>query len=119
MKVENTTQPQTPATEGLPPESSSTATRQTPGAGQEKLFQPIALKYPLTTLNGVVRTITLRRGQMRDLAIAKRNAEGDDEAVDAWLVAILAQEKLQLEDVQSLDLADWIDVKECLKRLLV
>ncbi len=77
------------------------------------------LKFPIT--NGVgekVTAITLRRGVLKDLKQAQRNAEGVSQDVDTWLVCILAKEQLQFEDVERLDLADWSRVQACLQGLV-
>ena len=80
---------------------------------------PVPLKFPITNGTGEkVTAITLRRGQLRDLKLAQRNAAGKTEDVDAWLVTILAKEELVFEDVEGLDLADWSDVQACLQGLV-
>lgn len=79
----------------------------------------VTLKFPIT--NGVgekVETITLRRGVLKDLKLAQRNAAGVATDVDTWLVSILAKEQLVFEDVERLDLADWAEVQACLQGLV-
>lgn len=79
----------------------------------------VALKFPIS--NGkseVIKTITLRRGKLKDLKQAQRNADYESVDVDTWLVAILAQEGLTFEDVEGLDLADWAEVQVCLRAIV-
>lgn len=79
----------------------------------------VTLKYPIKNAAGEdIKTITLRRGTLKDLKAAQRNADGDSNNVDPWLVAILAQESLVFEDVERLDLADWSEVQVCLTGLV-
>lgn len=79
----------------------------------------VKLKYPITNgLGEKVETITLRRGVLKDLKLAQRNAAGVATDVDTWLVSILAKEQLVFEDVERLDLADWSEVQACLQGLV-
>jgi hypothetical protein len=80
---------------------------------------PVQLKFPITNgLGQKIDTITLRRGVLKDLKQAQRNADGNAGDVDTWLVSILAEEKLVFEDVERLDLADWAEVQARLQGLL-
>lgn len=78
----------------------------------------IRLQFPLSTPNGKIETITLRRGIVRDLRMAQRAAEGVAADVDLWLVTRLAHESLTFEDVDGLDLADWSEVQARLQSFL-
>ncbi len=79
----------------------------------------VKLKFPITNgLGEKVETITLRRGVLKDLKLAQRNAAGVATDVDTWLVSILAKEQLVFEDVERLDLADWSEVQACLQGLV-
>ncbi len=79
----------------------------------------VKLQHPITSgLGEKVETITLRRGVLKDLKLAQRNAAGVATDVDTWLVSILATEKLVFEDVERLDLADWAEVQACLQGLI-
>lgn len=80
---------------------------------------PIKLKYPFTNGKGeTIDTITFRRGFVKDLKLAQRNAAGNADDVDLWLTVILSKEDIVYEDVERLDLADWADVQACLQGLV-
>jgi hypothetical protein len=88
----------------------------TPSAANPK---QVKLKFPISDGTGrTVDTITLRRGTLKDLKVAQRNADYESADVDTWLVAILAAEGLTFEAVESLDLADWTEVQVCLRGII-
>lgn len=79
----------------------------------------VVLKFPISDGTGkTVDTITLRRGTLKDLKQAQRNADYESADVDTWLVSILAEEKLTFEAVEMLDLADWTEVQVCLRGIV-
>jgi hypothetical protein len=84
-----------------------------------KIPNQTILQYPIRTGAGEeITTVTLRRGKLKDLKLAQRNADGVSVDVDPWLVCILAQESLMFEDIEGLDLADWSDIQVCLTGLV-
>lgn len=84
-----------------------------------KIPHQTVLQYPIKNGAGEeIKTITLRRGKLRDLKLAQRNADGVSIDVDPWLVSILAQESLTFEDIEGLDMADWSDIQVCLTGLV-
>ena len=85
----------------------------TPSAASTPANQ-VKLKFSIT--NGVgekVETITLRRGVLKDLKLAQRNAAGVATDVDTWLVSILAKEQLVFEDVERVGTGPWGGVPGC------
>jgi hypothetical protein len=78
----------------------------------------IDLLCPLNTPGGVVSTIHLRRGKARDLVAAQR-VDSDPGRRELALIARLSHEKLTLEDMEELDLADLASVQAAFQGLLV
>ncbi len=74
----------------------------------------IELQYPIKTADGrEIKTVTLMgRPKVRDLRRAQRENKGDDAAQELALLASLTEEKLTLEDMEELDLADFAKVQE-------
>ena len=71
----------------------------------------VKLAFPLNTPNGVVDTISFRRGKARDLIAAQR-IESDSARRELVLMSMLCEQNLVAEDFEELDLADLADVQE-------
>ena len=78
----------------------------------------ITLDTPLSTPNGVISTITLRRGKARDMMTAQR-MEKDPARGEMLLISMLTQEKVTLEDLEELDMADLAEVQAGFQSLFV
>ena len=79
----------------------------------------VDLDYPITTPNGVVSTVTLRRAQARDMVAAQRIEPTDAARRELLLIAMLSAEKLTVEDMEALDMADTLEVQGAFQSLLV
>ena len=65
----------------------------------------VDLAMPLATPNGEVKTISFRRGKAKDMVAAQR-IESDPARRELVLMAMLSEQKLTVEDIEELDLAD-------------
>jgi hypothetical protein len=79
----------------------------------------VSLEVPLKTPNGEVKTITFRRGQVKDMMAAQRIEPNDNAQRELVLMSMLAEEKLTPEDLQELDLADMAEVQAAFQLLFV
>jgi hypothetical protein len=71
----------------------------------------IPLKFPLATPSGTITTLTLRRGTVRDLKAAQGQSQGNPAELELALIAQLTEEKLTIEDLEGMDLADYAEVQ--------
>lgn len=78
----------------------------------------IKIDMPLNTPNGVVDTITLRRGKAKDMLLAQQR-EKDPARSEILLISMLAQEKVTPEDLEELDMADLVEVQAAFQSLFV
>jgi Phage tail assembly chaperone proteins, E, or 41 or 14 len=79
----------------------------------------VVLYYPLRTPSGTVTTVTLRRGQSRDMLAAQRNEPNDPARRELVLISMLAAENLTIEDLEELDFADLAAVQQVFQGLFV
>ncbi len=78
-------------------------------------MQTIPLKYP-TTLDGAeVTSITLRRPLVRD-RLAAEKASGNEVEKEIYLLANLAE--MAPDQIEQLDMADYVKLQECLAGFL-
>ena len=78
----------------------------------------VNLDTPLSTPNGAISTITLRRGKAKDMMAAQR-MEKDPARGEMLLISMLTQEKVMLEDLEELDMADLAEVQAAFQSLFV
>ncbi len=78
----------------------------------------VELGIPLMTPSGKVETVTLRRGKAKDMLNAQR-IEPDEARRELTLISILSEEKLTVEDLEELDLADMSAVQEAFRLVFV
>ncbi|MDR2452338.1 MAG: phage tail assembly protein [Candidatus Accumulibacter sp.] len=78
----------------------------------------VDLLYPLKTPNGEVKTIHFRRGKAKDFVAAQR-IESDPARRELLLMGMLSHEKLTMEDMEELDLADLVNVQATFQELFV
>lgn len=78
----------------------------------------VTLERPLNTPNGVVSTITFRRGKARDMMAAQR-IEPDAARRELVLMSMLCAEKLTPEDMEELDFADLAEVQAVFQGLFM
>jgi hypothetical protein len=78
----------------------------------------VVLDMPLNTPNGVVETITLRRGKAKDMMAAQR-LESDAARSEILLISMLTQEKVTAEDLEELDMADLAEVQAVFQGLFI
>lgn len=91
------------ATETTAPEVAPTA------AAKIKTFE---LSEPLVTGDGrTLTSISLRRGKVRDMRIAQRNAANNGE-YEVNLIASLTVENLTPEDLDNMDMDDYGDIQQ-------
>ena len=74
------------------------------------------LAIPLATPNGEVKTISFRRGKAKDMVAAQR-IESDPARRELVLMAMLSEQKLTVEDIEELDLADLATVQAAFQSL--
>lgn len=74
------------------------------------------LLVPLKTPSGEVTTITFRRGKAKDMVAAQR-IESDQARRELVLMSLLSEEKLTVEDIEELDLADLVNVQATFQKL--
>ncbi|MDR1311102.1 MAG: phage tail assembly protein [Burkholderiaceae bacterium] len=79
----------------------------------------VTLEYPLKTPTGEVRQISFRRGKAKDVARAQRMEPNDPARRELALMSILTQERLTLEDMEELDLADLAEVQMAFQGLFI
>ncbi|MBS1186683.1 MAG: Phage tail assembly chaperone protein, or 41 or 14 [Burkholderiaceae bacterium] len=87
--------------------------------GNTNYAAKIDLDYPLNTPSGAVSTITLRRGKAKDVSAAQRIEPNDPARRELVLISLLTQEKLTVEDIEELDLADLAEVQSKFQGLFV
>lgn len=78
----------------------------------------VVLGVPLQTPNGTVAEISFRRGKARDLVAAQRIEPTDNARRELVLMAMLTEQKLTIEDMEELDLADMLAVQEAFQAVL-
>ena len=76
----------------------------------------VDLSIPLDTPNGKVTNISFRRGKAKDMVVAQR-IEPEPARRELVLMAMLSEQKLTVEDVEELDLADLANVQAAFQRL--
>mgnify|MGYP003585684589 CR=1 FL=1 len=76
----------------------------------------VDLALPLATPNGEVKTISFRRGKAKDMVAAQR-IESDPARRELVLMAMLSEQKLTVEDIEELDLADLATVQAAFQSL--
>ena len=76
----------------------------------------VDLAQPLATPNGEVKTISFRRGKAKDMVAAQR-IESDPARRELVLMAMLSEQKLTVEDIEELDLADLAIVQAAFQSL--
>ena len=76
----------------------------------------VTLAFPLNTPSGVVDTISFRRGKAKDL-VAAQNMEPNEARRELVLMSLLCEQKLVVEDLEELDLADLADVQKAFRKL--
>lgn len=76
----------------------------------------VDLAMPLATPNGEVKTISFRRGKAKDMVAAQR-IESDPARRELVLMAMLSEQKLTVEDIEELDLADLTIVQAAFQSL--
>ena len=76
----------------------------------------VDLAMPLATPNGEVKTISFRRGKDKDMVAAQR-IESDPARRELVLMAMLSEQKLTVEDIEELDLADLAIVQAAFQSL--
>lgn len=76
----------------------------------------VDLAFPLNTPSGEVKTITLRRGKAKDMLAAQR-IEPEISRREMVLMAMLTEERLTVEDLEELDLADLAEVQAAFQGL--
>lgn len=78
----------------------------------------VDLAMPLKTPAGEVAAITFRRGKAKDMVAAQR-VEADPARRELLLMAMLTEEKLTVEDMEELDLADLANVQATFQSLFL
>ena len=84
----------------------------------DKKTHTVILDFPIQTATGLVSTITLRRGKTRDVLQAQSQWRGEPEKAELALMASLSEEKLTMEDLQELDMADMAELQSVFQSLL-
>lgn len=86
----------------------------------DKAFNPlrVELAIALNTPAGEVTSITFRRGKAKDMVAAQR-IEADPARRELVLMAMLSEEKLTVEDMEELDLADLANVQAAFQSLFM
>jgi len=79
----------------------------------------VTLGFPLKTPAGeIVGSISFRRGKARDMIAAQRQ-ESDAGRRELVLMAMLSEQRLTVEDLEELDLADLVNVQQAFQALLM
>lgn len=77
----------------------------------------VKLAWPIRTPSGEVTEISFRRGKARDLVAAQRIEPTDNARRELVLMAMLTEQKLTIEDLEELDLADLAAVQSAFQEL--